>query len=301
MERPWSEGVAVVRTAKPKVARERALVLHAVGIPCALFERDGEHVVAVPESFAQRAGRELALYEAENRGWRRPEELPLALTESWAAVAAWLAVLLVVYWFARDRVFAADWRNAGACAASNVREGEWWRCVTAITLHADGVHLLGNLVFGALFVALACEMLGTGPGLGAVLLSGALANLANAWVQAPDFRSVGASTAVFGALGLLGGHRWQRRKLVRGLRNANWIPLLASAFLLAYLGSGGTRTEGAVRVDVLGHALGFITGGALGALHGRFAHAWRPGARAQVAFGVATFALIAGCWWSALR
>jgi membrane associated rhomboid family serine protease len=163
------------------------------------------------------------------------------------------------------------------------------------------VHLLGNLVFGALFAALACEMLGTGLGLAAILSSGALANLANAWVQAPEFRSVGASTAVFGALGLLGGHRWQRRKLVRGLRRASWIPLLASAFLLAYLGSGGTRTDGAERVDVLGHALGFVAGGALGALHGRFAHAWRPDARAQVAFGAASFALIVGCWWLALR
>lgn len=294
--------VAVVRTRKPAVAREYGLVLAAVGIECEIVEDAEGLLLAVEPASARQARTELELYAEENRGWRRPEELPLAISESWPAVVTWCLVLFTTHMFSLQRAFGLDWWNRGGGRAEGVREGEWWRTITALGLHADGMHLVGNLGFGALFIALVAEMLGTGLGLFAVVGAGALANLANSWLQDPSFRSIGASTAVFAALGLLGGHRWQQRALVRSLRRASWIPLLAAAFLLAYLGAGGTREMGVEhRIDVGGHALGFGVGALLGALHARFAPKSLTEPRFQPWFAAAAALLWSAAWFAAFR
>lgn len=294
--------VAVARTRKPAIAREYGLVLAAVGIECEIVEVPGELALVVAPPSARQAATELALYEEENRGWRRVEELPLALGESWVAVLAWCAVLLTTHLFSAQQAFGLDWWNRGGGRAAGVRDGEWWRTVTALGLHADGLHLLGNLLFGAMFVALVVEMLGTGLGLFAVLGAGALANLANSWLHDPSFRSIGASTAVFAALGLLGGHRWQQRALVRSLRRSSWIPLVAAAFLLGYLGSGGTREMGVEgRVDVGGHLLGFLVGIALGALYARLAPKSLSAPRLQPWFATAAILLWCAAWFAAFQ
>jgi membrane associated rhomboid family serine protease len=297
--------VAVFRSRFGRLAREHALVLEAVGIPHATAQMGGEHVVAVPGELAERAARELAQYEHENRGWRRPEELPLALSEGWPAVVAWTLGLVLVDALANSRGFGVDWLAAGASDAALVRAGELWRTATALTLHADFVHLASNIVFGALFVALVCELLGNGLALLAIVGAGALGNLANAWIRNPEFSSIGASTAVFAALGIVGAHRWQRRKLVRSRGVASWVPLVASAFLLAYLGAGarqddwGPDAAGGRSIDVGGHVCGFLVGALLGAVLGRFVDKRPVSTAAQVGFGFAALALLAGAWLAA--
>ena len=41
-------------------------------------------------------------------------------------------------------------------------DGEWWRAVTALTLHGGLSHIAGNLVFGVMFAVLASHSLGVG-------------------------------------------------------------------------------------------------------------------------------------------
>ncbi len=96
--------------------------------------------------------------------------------------------------------------------AGLIREGEWWRAVTALGLHADAVHLAGNMVFGIVFGFLAGELLGWGLAWFGMLLAGALGNALNAFVQAPGHTSIGASTAVFATLGILAAYTWKRRR-----------------------------------------------------------------------------------------
>src|SRR2546430_9329762 len=55
---------------------------------------------------------------------------------------------------------------------SRMMAGEWWRAVTALTLHADAPHLLGNALASALLVTAVCQQLGPGVGLWLVLLAG---------------------------------------------------------------------------------------------------------------------------------
>jgi membrane associated rhomboid family serine protease len=292
--------VAVARARRAKVAREYALVLAAVGIESELEAAADETVVAVDAHEAQRARTELELYERENRGWRRPEELPLAIADSWHGVAIWVLLLLATQALGGAHAFGRDWWARGVGHAGAVEHGEWWRAMTALGLHVDALHLLGNILFGCLFVALVAEMLGTGLGLFAVLGAGALANLTNSWINEPSFRSVGASTAVFAALGLLGGHRWQQRRLVRRMRKSSWIPLVAAAVLLGYLGSGASHIGAEARVDVSGHALGFAVGVIVGALLGRFALRTVADWRGQPALVVVALAMWIGAWWRAL-
>ena len=83
---------------------------------------------------------------------------------------------------------------------------------------------LSNAIFGALFMAAALRVLGPGLGGLMVLASGAVGNLANAFLYGSAHSSVGASTAIFGAVGLLGGLGVMRRRSVgrRGIRA--WAP-----------------------------------------------------------------------------
>ena len=81
--------------------------------------------------------------------------------------------------------------------AGLIRAGEWWRTFTALGLHADPLHLAGNLIYGLIFGFLAGQLLGWGLAWSGLLLAGALGNLLNAFLQAPTHSSIGASTAVF--------------------------------------------------------------------------------------------------------
>ena len=79
------------------------------------------------------------------------------------------------------------------------------------------------------------------------------------------------------------------------------VPLLAAVFLLAYLGMGSgddmaSGTRG--RVDIIGHAAGFVAGLVVGVLHASFET--RPGPRAQNALVGAALGVWALCWWLAL-
>ena len=115
---------------------------------------------------------------------------------------------------------------------------------------------------GALFLSAVFRAFGFGVGGALALAAGALGNLANAFVQAPSHATIGASTAVFGALGLLVGRALAlRRTPLRG--RPAWLPIGAALALLAMLGTEGQR------VDLWAHGLGLAAGVVLGALASR--------------------------------
>ena len=237
---------------------EYALVLQAVGIRCEVLPRDGEFALVVHARDADRAREQLRLYLHENRA-RPPRFDPrLGVHDGLACACLYGVTILLIYMLQRDQAFSLDWWRAGMSHAGLIREGEWWRAVTALGLHADTVHLAGNLVFGLVFGFLAGELLGWGLAWSGMLLAGALGNALNAFVQAPGHTSIGASTAVFATLGILAAYTWKRRRT----QINRWVPLGGGVALLAFLGMGGERT------DIFAHFAGFGSGCLFGLVFG---------------------------------
>ena len=81
-------------------------------------------------------------------------------------------------------------------------EGQWMRLLSALFLHADWAHLLGNLVFLLIFGLPAERVMGAGRLLVLFLLGGAAANLAAVLlIGGPDRLVIGASGAVSALIG----------------------------------------------------------------------------------------------------
>ena len=271
-----SKGVEVSRCRDRMEARNQALVLVAVGIPCQLHE-DWEGVsLRVHEDDALRAQWELESYREENR--RAPlvstaQRLGLLtqppVDESGSGqrvlpspplmgVIGYALVLLAGFGAQNRRPWGLDWTQLGAVDAGAILDGAVWRAATGLTLHADLGHLLGNLVFGGVCGLLVGRQFGTGLAWLALVLAGTLGNLLNVAFQDAGHVAVGASTAVFGGLGFLAGAAQTARELRwrQGLRR--WSPVAAGIMLVAFLGVGGERT------DVGGHVAGFVAGIGLG-------------------------------------
>lgn len=293
--------IELERVASRRKAREHVLVLEARGIPLAQAQTPEGLALLVPAPLADAARAELERYERENAGWP-PREAPVSVQRADALGAIVYATICVALFLAQRRfAFGVDWTAAGRSAAERVRAGEWWRTLTALSLHGDVAHLAGNLVFGGFFCILLAQVLGPGVGWALVLLSGALGNLVNAWVQEPAHASIGASTAIFGAVGALGVRRLLERRPLRRKRRLG--PLVFAIVVLGYIGFPAVvpeelRQPGRPQVDVLAHLFGFVAGALLGLFVPRES-ASSPLVQRASALGAAALLVLA--WALALR
>lgn len=242
VSRDGRELAVVGRYASRSQAYERALAVLAMDMAHWIFHEEDEYLLCVepPKAFA--ALRELEHFERE-RGVSPPEKIALEKHSPRSLfVAAWVMGLF----FAAQNFAPPWWEDAGASATDAVLRGEWWRILTALTLHAEFSHFGANLAAGLVFAAFLLPMLGTGWTWFSIVLTGALGNWLNAWGHRGEPHiSIGASTAVFGALGALVGaqlaSRWFaiRKISVREVL----MPVGAGFALLAYLGVGDEHTD----------------------------------------------------------
>jgi rhomboid protease GluP len=283
---------AVVFRGSQSLCHEFSLVLEAKAVEHELIESGSSWVLTVTPGLAHRAYDEISRYSAERSV---PRTLP-DLTEPYAGAAmgaaGYVLILLLTAYCAGIGLFGADWLALGALDAGAPHE--WWRALTALTLHLDQEHLLGNLLFGVVAGIAAGRLLGPGVAWASILGAGALANYAEILLAPASHRAIGASTAVFAALGLLAGLAWRQRLTLRERRWYRWAPLIAGVCLLTFLGAG---TE---HVDVLGHALGFVFGVGVGWLYARSGIPRTRDKRLQIAAGVGTALLIGVAWLFAL-
>ena len=285
---------AIYRSGIKKECLTRALVLEAAGIGCEAHAKAGECTLVVAPSDAARARAELDAYARENRGWPTVAAALPQRAGGWVGVLGYAAVLLLVAIIEHRDMFAADWFAAGKTHAGLIRHGQWWRAITALTLHADLAHLVANIVIGGLIGLFAGQLLGSGLAWVSILMAGAAGNLLNAWIRQPGHTSVGASTAVFAALGIAAAYAWKRRRHMQASRLARWAPLVGGVVLLGYLGTGGART------DVLAHVTGFLSGVLLGTLYGKLGDRAVLARGVQFLLGVGALAILALAWTLAL-
>ena len=239
---------------------EYALVLQAVGIHCRVEPLEDGFALKVRARDAGHARRQIELYAAENPERDRPPRFDPRhrVADGLNCASLYGVTILLLDLAQRHRAFGLDWWEAGYSQAGLIRAGEWWRAFTALGLHADPLHLAGNLLYGLVFGFLAGQQLGWGFAWSGLLLAGALGNGLNAFIQSPAHSSVGASTAVFATLGMLAVANWIRRAPGLG----RWVPLGAGLALLAFLGMGGQNT------DIFAHVAGFLAGCLTGGLFG---------------------------------
>lgn len=284
--------VLLRRSPQRRVIEEWALVLVTEGVPASVHPTHHGFVLGVRAADSDRAEAVLAAHAREEGESLLRERAPSGRGYLAAGLAVSLGLILF-FLVTGPRNAAVAWFARGSADAGAMLGGEPWRAVTALTLHADLLHVLTNALMAAVLVSATFHLLGVGLGGALVLLAGAGGNYLNALLQGPPHGAVGASTAVFGALGLLGGMGFLRRRTEAGGWRA-WLPFGAGFALLAFMGTAGART------DLWAHLLGFLLGGVLGVLAG-LAFPRRPGPRAQWAFGLAALGVILGSWLLALR
>lgn len=153
----------------------------------------------------------------------------------------------------------ADLFRWGASSASAVvRDGEYWRLVTATVLHGGLLHLALNMY--ALWVAgtQVCRWFGNGQFLLIYWASALGGSALSLHFSAQQSVSVGASGAVFGVLGALLAGVWQHRSRVP---KTLVTQLLTSQglFVFASLAQGFARPG----IDNAAHVGGLLTGAAM--------------------------------------
>jgi rhomboid protease GluP len=229
-----------------------ALVLAAAAIDCKIQRRNSGFFVHVKTRDFARALTAMALYLEEN-----PEAEAIGLPQAeirennFSGVLA--AGLLAVFYLAAGEDRRVLFKTFGS-SASDILAGEVYRTVTSLMLHVDAVHLVGNMAAIALFGSAVCGIHGMGVGWLMILLTGAIGNFCSAGLHQTSHLAVGASTAVFGAIGLLSANQFWNKMAFPGQRIKAWLPLAGGMALLGILGSGGGR------VDLMAHLFGFSAG-----------------------------------------
>jgi rhomboid protease GluP len=273
---------------------DRSLVLTAAQIPNQVLHDHGGSMIVVPAEHSAHAIEEIAIYDEANPPIIPKPRKAMRYQNAMPGIVAYALVVCGIAWLAGNSTFGENWFRAGRVDGVLVRAGEIWRTVTALTLHSGLGHLAGNLVFGALFGLFAGRILGSGVAWFAIIATGALGNLLNTLLLAPDHRSIGASTAVFAALGIVAGYVW-RAKLMSQER---WVyrngPIVGGLALLMYTGTGGENT------DIGAHLFGFLCGFGGGILLTLFARDRILDDHWQWLGGAAALALIAVAWSIAL-
>ena len=280
-------------------AEQWSFVLGAVNIPSIIEFEQHSWVVKVSPVHAKRALQEIAAFVEEESDWPpnrpAPKVQKLVLSKYQPPTILMMGALVVFYLFTGPWSYKSGWFVNGAVSGRQILEnGEWWRLVTALTLHADVVHIFGNVLIGGVLVHFLCRLLGNGLGWFLILVSGILGNFLNVFLRGYMHNSVGFSTAIFGTIGILAGYQAVRKRTTAA--RDILLPLAAGGGLLALLGAGGQRT------DLGAHFFGLLVGIALGV-----ALVFLPAQRIlvtkttlQSVLFVATLLIIQLSWWLAM-
>lgn len=272
---------------------DRALVLESLRIPHQLIDDGGSCVLIVPAPFSAQAVTELRLYDDENPPAIGKTPPRVDYHDAVPGLAGYVLVICIVAGMAGYSYFQSNWFVAGRVDGELIRQGEWWRLFTALTLHADVKHLLSNLVFGVFFGLFAGRLLGSGVAWLTIVLAAATGNALNTLLLESSHRSIGASTAVFAALGLVAGYVWFRRLMSQDRWSNRYGPIVGGLALLMYTGMGGPNT------DVGAHLLGFVCGFGAGYILSRQGDV-AANSRTQLIAGGLALGLIFFSWGIAL-
>lgn len=287
--------LALYHSESPTKCHEFNLVLRSVDLESEVVNYHDRFYLLIEEQHAAEAYHHLKSYVDENTEVEIIAKPMRPLSKGFAGAYIYGVILLMIGALKSTNAFNLYWQSNGLAHSVKIMQGEWWRTITALGLHADAAHLAGNIGFGALFGILVSQYIGSGAAWFTILVAGALGNGLNAYLYQTLHLSIGASTMVFAALGILGVFALSDRHAYaqRGLRR--WAPLFATVALLGFIGTAGERT------DIMAHLSGYLCGCLSGV-------AWMYVLRrdnvtipAQNTFAAAAIALVILAWVLALK
>lgn len=272
--------------------RDWQLVLDSRNISFIIYRFSGREYLYVPPLLENIARMELASFALENRTDRhKPKVWPVHdncfLAILYLLPLIWLHGMQAGWWQPPALLPPpAEWHSLGCLDAVQVKiYGQWYRLITALTLHAGIAHIAGNVVFGAIFLTVLARIVGWGHAMLLTLLAGIGGNLASLFAHSLSYQSAGFSTALFGCIGIMGGIGFMREQ--RG-----FFAIAAALAILAMLGTEGEHT------DYLAHICGLVSGLLLGTVENIFiARNWRTLPQ-WLAAGLA-FAIPVAAWHAA--
>lgn len=135
-----------------------------------------------------------------------------------------------------------------------IAQGEWWRLVTPMFLHAGISHLLFNMFSLFIFGPELEKIAGKARFLTIYLLAGIFGNIATYFLQPLDYASVGASGAIFGIFGAFGALVYYTKHILPQLRQII-LPIIAIGVVMTFLQSN---------INVTAHIAGLIVGFLIG-------------------------------------
>ncbi|WP_347861582.1 rhomboid family intramembrane serine protease [Salimicrobium sp. PL1-032A] len=173
-------------------------------------------------------------------------------------VISFLVAVHIILWFTMDVLslpFAVEWKQLGVGNNFLINQGEYWRLVTPIFLHAGLSHMLFNSFSLVVFGPALERMLGTGRFISAYLIAGIAGNLGTYAANPGAFYShLGASGAIFGLFGIYAYMLFARKDLLDQGSSQIITVIIALGLIMTFLQPN---------INVLGHLFGFIGGIAL--------------------------------------
>ncbi len=273
---------------------DRALVLASLRIPYQIVDDTDSCALIVPAEYSAQAMDQLIQYDDENPPAIVPKKVVVQYQDAVPGLIGYALIIGGVTALAGFAASNSEWVVAGRVDGALIRAGEWWRTITALTLHSGLRHILGNLIFGVMFGLFAGRLLGSGVAWLTILLAGASGNLLNTLLLDSAHRSVGASTAVFAALGLVAGYVWRGKLMAQDRWPYRVGPIVGGFALLMYTGTGGENT------DVGAHLMGFLCGLGGGILLSPV-RTRLVSAKLQAVSGFIAIAIVCGAWIAALQ
>jgi len=246
----------------------------------------------VSETDRARALDAIHRFRLENRAWQITRKLSEGTELQFHMGAVfWCVVLAVIHWCS---AFSPVVMEAGDMDSAKVLGGQWWRLFTAVTLHADLAHLMGNMTFGVIMLGLAMPRFGFGLTLLVTFIAGMVGNAAGLALYPLPYKGVGASGMMMGALGLLAVYSAKLWRAHPRAFRALWSGAGAGLLIFTLFGMNP-------KTDVVAHAGGFVSAALMG-----IGLSWLPKLRTKLAwldwlaFGLMIL-MVGLTWFLALR
>lgn len=234
------------------------LVLASQKISADFIKQNDFFDIIINDADEKIAAQILKKYFTENRPGKN-KYIDQYLFLSWRSPAIFtiMTILCLIHFYSLHNAIHVQLIREYGSSALYILQGEYFRAVTALMLHADLEHLMGNLVGLFVFGTGVFSLTGYGKGSLMLLLSGFFGNLTNAYFQKGALLSIGASTSVLGAAGILSALQIAKKRETSMSYIKIYAPFAAGMALLGFL-SGGKNT------DISAHLFGFLWGVLIG-------------------------------------